>query len=173
MQGYSATPADLGLTFDDLSLETTDGLSIAAWYVPNTKPQGNVFFCHSNAGNIADRLVTIKALHLRGHHVLIFDYRGYGRSEGKPDEAGNYEDAETAWRYLVETRGERPDRIVLIGRSLGGAVAIELATRHAPTPSYILFLHALGGETRYQAFFLPTKILLTIFHSPPILKSER
>jgi hypothetical protein len=67
-----------------------------------------------------------------GYSALVFDYRGYGGSGGTPDEKGLYRDAEAAWRYLVETRGQPSQRIVLLGRSLGAAVAIELASRHSP-----------------------------------------
>jgi hypothetical protein len=80
----------------------------------------------------SDRLDTIRILHELGATVLIFDYRGYGRSEGTPGEAGTYEDARAAWRYLVEVRGHRREEIVLFGRSLGGAVAVELATHVTP-----------------------------------------
>ena len=85
-----------------------------------------------NAGNLSDRLVTIRVLHALGCNVLVFDYRGYGRSEGEPDEEGTYRDGEAAWRYLVGTRGVSPERLILCGRSLGSAVAIELAARHEP-----------------------------------------
>ena len=129
---YWTAPDEVGLAYEDLTLTTGDGVSIAAWYVPHDHPQGTVLFCHGNAGNIADRVGTLKSFHDLGYNVLIFDYRGYGRSEGKPGEIGTFRDAEAAWRHLVETRGESPERIVLFGRSLGGAVAIELATRVAP-----------------------------------------
>lgn len=129
---YWTTPAESGLPFEDLVLATEDGLSIAAWYVPHTRPKGTVLFCHGNAGNMADRIQSLKTFHYLGYNVLIFDYRGYGRSEGKPNERGTYRDAEAAWCHLIETQGELPERVVLFGRSLGGAVAIDLATRHAP-----------------------------------------
>jgi fermentation-respiration switch protein FrsA (DUF1100 family) len=131
-RGYDAVPSDVGLAFEDLTLVTSDGLSIAAWYVPHAEARGSVIFCHGNAGNIADRLYSVKLLNALGCDVLIFDYRGYGRSEGSPTEAGTYADADTAWRYLVESKGKLPERIIIFGRSLGGAVAIELARRHPP-----------------------------------------
>ncbi len=128
---YPVTPTDFGLEYEDLTLTTRDGVSIAAWYIPYREARGTLIYCHGNAGNISDRLHSIQLLHRMGINVLIFDYRGYGRSEGKPTEDGTYEDAETAWRYLTETRGESPERIVIFGRSLGGAVAIELAKRRS------------------------------------------
>ncbi|MCP4591306.1 MAG: alpha/beta hydrolase [bacterium] len=129
---YWTTPGDAGLEYEDLTLTTEDGIAIAAWYVPQRQAKGTVLFCHGNAGNIADRIPSIQSFHDLGYCVLIFDYRGYGRSMGKPTEEGTYRDAEAAWRYLVDTRHESPERIVFFGRSLGGAVAIDLATRHSP-----------------------------------------
>ena len=129
---YGLTPDDIGLAFEDLTLTTSDGLALAAWYVPHPSPAGTALFCHGNAGNMSNRLVTVQTLHALGYNVLLFDYRGYGRSEGSPDEQGTYLDAEAAWRYLTQTRGESPQSLIIMGRSLGGAVAIELATRHEP-----------------------------------------
>ncbi len=126
---YGATPADVGLEFEDLTLMTDDGVSIAAWYVPHPEPKGSLIFCHGNAGNMSDRLHSIKLLHGMGVNVLVFDYRGFGRSEGRPSEQGTYNDAVAVWKYLVDTRAESPGRVILFGRSLGGAVAVELALR--------------------------------------------
>jgi fermentation-respiration switch protein FrsA (DUF1100 family) len=126
---YYATPSDVGLEFEDLTLRTEDGLALGAWHIPHPAPKGSLIFCHGNAGNMSDRLHSIKLLHDMGLNVLIFDYRGFGRSEGRPSEQGTYDDVVAAWKYVVETQGVSPDRIVLFGRSLGGAVAIELADR--------------------------------------------
>ncbi len=130
--GYQATPKDVGLPFESLTLQTSDGVSISAWYVPHADAKASVIFCHGNAGNMADRLYDLKLLNELGYNVLMFDYRGFGDSGGNPTEVGTYEDAEAAWRHVTEAREESPGRIVLIGRSLGGAVAIELATRYEP-----------------------------------------
>ncbi|MCK7512900.1 MAG: hypothetical protein MZV70_58680 [Desulfobacterales bacterium] len=83
-----ATPADIGLAYEDLVLETTDGLKISAWYIPREGARGTVLFCHGNAGNISHRLDSIRIFHQLGLSVLIFDYRGYGRSEGETVGAG-------------------------------------------------------------------------------------
>ena len=131
-RGYEYTPADVGLLYEDLVLETEDGVKIAAWYIGGSGERGSLIFCHGNAGNMADRMVDITTLHHMGFNVLMFDYRGYGGSEGSPTETGTYLDGEAAWNYLTVTRGEEPSRITIFGRSLGGAVAIELATHHQP-----------------------------------------
>jgi len=113
-------PGDLGMAFEEVTLKTSDDVSIAGWYVPHDKPRGTVLFCHGNAGNIAGRLVDIQILHQMGYSVFIFDYRGFGASQGRPTEQGTYLDAEASWRYLLDVRRESPDRVVVFGRSLGG-----------------------------------------------------
>lgn len=127
-----ATPDQLHLPFDDLMLATSDGLKISAWFIPAKDARGTVLFCHGNGGNISHRLDTIWTLNKLGMNVLIFDYRGYGKSEGKPTEKGTYLDAEAAWKHLVEKRGIPGERIIVQGRSLGGAVAAHLARDHTP-----------------------------------------
>lgn len=131
-RAYDATPKDLGLEFEDLTLTTDDGVAIAAWYVPCAEAKASLIFCHGNAGNISDRLESVAVFHRAGYNVLLFDYRGYGRSEGRPTEDGTYRDAEAAWAFLVNDKGQSSDRIVVFGRSLGGAVAIDLAKRRRP-----------------------------------------
>ena len=127
------TPRDWGMAFEQLTLTAADGTGIDAWYVPCDNPAARtVIVCHGNAGNITHRLDTIQTFNLLDVNVLIFDYRGYGRSEGSPSEDGTYQDAEAAWQYLVETRNVAPERIVIFGRSLGGGVAAHLAHTHTP-----------------------------------------
>jgi fermentation-respiration switch protein FrsA (DUF1100 family) len=91
-----------------------------------------VLFCHGNAGNLSDRLDSIKIFHDLGQSVLIFDYRGYGRSSGKISEKGTYLDAEAAWDYLIRIKHKSSKDIVIFGRSLGGAVAAETALSKDP-----------------------------------------
>jgi fermentation-respiration switch protein FrsA (DUF1100 family) len=127
----AATPAHIGLPFEEVSFRTTDGVQIAAWYIPAqpANERGVVLFSHGNAGNISDRLDSIRIFHGLNLGVLIYDYRGYGRSGGSPTEEGTYRDAEAAWEYLVTYRRVKPEKIVLFGRSLGSAVATEMALR--------------------------------------------
>ena len=127
-----ATPRDAGLKYVDVNFETSDGLTLHGWYVYAHDPRGTVLFLHGNAGNISHRLDSIAIFHELGLDTFIIDYRGYGQSEGKPGEEGTYRDAEGAWEHLVTERGEDPARIVVFGRSIGGAVAARLATRHKP-----------------------------------------
>ncbi len=123
----TATPADLGLAFEEVSLTAADGVRLHGWFVPAPGARTTLLFLHGNAGNISHRLDSIAIFHELGLDTLIIDYRGYGRSEGRPSEAGTYRDAAAAWEHLVRERGVDPRRIVVFGRSLGGAVAARLA----------------------------------------------
>lgn len=127
-----ATPADAGLAYETVHLNTGDGVRLHGWYVPAASPRGTLLFFHGNAGNISHRLDSLRIFHGLNLDVLIFDYRGYGQSEGKPDEEGTHRDALAAWRHLTELRGVAADRIVLFGRSLGAALAARLATEVRP-----------------------------------------
>ena len=94
------TPKNIGLEYEEISLTTKDNVVINGWFVPAENEKGVVLFCHGNAGNLSDRLDSIKIFHDLGQSVLIFDYRGYGRSGGTISEKGTYLDAEAAWDYL-------------------------------------------------------------------------
>jgi uncharacterized protein len=162
-RALEATPAEAGLAYDDVWLTTDDGLRLQGWWVPAAGARGTVLFFHGNAGNISHRLASLQFFHRLGYETLIFDYRGYGQSEGRPSEPGTYRDAEAAWRHLVEERGIPPERIVLFGRSLGGAVAAALAERHPPAglilESTFTSVPDLGAEL-YP--FLPVRLLARI-----------
>lgn len=121
------SPKDIRLDYEDLSLTSKDGTKINAWFIPCENPRATVLFCHGNAGNLSHRLDTIRIFHDLGVNFLIFDYRGYGRSEGSVSENGSYLDAEAAWDYLVKEKRIPPQKIIIAGRSLGGAVASHLA----------------------------------------------
>lgn len=128
-----ATPQQAGLSYEDVRLVTADGIALHGWFVSAGNPaRGTVLFLHGNAGNISHRLDSLQMFHRLGYNTLIVDYRGYGKSNGKPDEQGTYRDAAAAWDYLTQTRNIPPARIVLFGESLGGAVAAWLASRQAP-----------------------------------------
>ena len=131
------SPADIGLEFEDVFIEVGNSEKVHAWYVParnkdnldNNSCAPTVLFFHGNGGNISHRLPTIELVVELGANIMLLDYRGYGRSDGVPGEDNMYHDAEACYRQLIETRGVSSDQIILFGRSLGGAVAIELATR--------------------------------------------
>ena len=128
-------PSRVRLAFEDVRLVAEDGVELHGWYVPGPgegKARGTVLFCHGNGGNISHRLETVRLLHELGLAVFLFDYRGYGKSAGKPSEAGTRLDALAAWDWLAREKQVEPGEIILWGRSLGGAVAAKLASEHTP-----------------------------------------
>lgn len=161
-----ATPAAIGLPYEDVRVTTVDGVGLHGWFVRQPAGGRVVLFFHGNAGNIGDRLEWLRILHRLGLQVLIFDYRGYGQSDGRPSEAGTYHDARAMWRHLVEERHIPPARIVLFGESLGGAVAAELARHESPAG---LILHSSFTSIPELAAhlypWLPVR-WLTRFHYP-------
>ena len=126
------TPGDWGLPFEDVTLETMDGVGLHGWFIPRHGASRIVLFFHGNAGNISHRRESVVIFHRLGLNVFIFDYRGYGNSQGEPSEPGFYMDAMAAWKYLVTEKGFTEPQIILFGRSLGGAVATHLATEVQP-----------------------------------------
>ncbi len=127
------TPRSLGLAYEDAWFTAEDGARLHGWFVPAPAAPATLIWFHGNAGNISHRLDNIGLLHRRlGIHIFIFDYRGYGQSDGRPSEAGLYRDARAALATLRRHPQVRPDRIVFFGRSLGAAVAVDLATQEPP-----------------------------------------
>jgi fermentation-respiration switch protein FrsA (DUF1100 family) len=118
----------LDLRYEDAEFTAADGVRLHGWYLPHPQPLASVLFCHGNAGNITHRAELLWMLQNRvGVSVLIFDYRGYGRSEGSPTEAGILADARAARAWLAAREGIAESQIVMMGESLGGGVAVALA----------------------------------------------
>jgi uncharacterized protein len=137
VRGMDGGPELLGLKFEDLRLTTSDQTMVHAWYVEDTPASPVMLVCHGNGGNISHRLDKLRLFRQAGASVLLFDYRGYGLSSGRPDEKGTYMDAEAAYRWLTGTKKVPAERVVIYGESLGGAVALETALRH-PAAGLIL-----------------------------------
>ena len=162
-KGLITTPAAIGLDYEPVQFETADGLKLSGWFVPAENSANVLLFFHGNAGNISHRLASIEQFHRLGLNVLIIDYRGYGQSEGRPSEAGTYLDAEAAWRYLVDTKGYRPEQIIIFGRSLGGAVAAWLAQQHPPRALILESTFTSVPDMGARQFpFLPVRTLARI-----------
>lgn len=125
-----STPSSLDLYYEDVSFKASDGMDLSGWWVPAEHSRGTVLFCHGNGGNISHCLDTLRTGNRLGLNVFVFDYRGYGNSDGSPSEQGTYRDGEASWDYLVTARKIAPEKIVIWGRSLGGAVAARTAVRH-------------------------------------------
>lgn len=154
------SPAAAGLAFESLQIATEDGETLDGWYVPAHEARATLLYLHGNGGNIGHRVEIIELFHRLGLAVLIIDYRGYGRSTGKPGEAGTYCDAEAAWRYLTETRHIPAADIVLYGESLGGAIAARLAQRHSPRALVLYATLTSVPDMAHELYpYLPTSLL--------------
>lgn len=131
------TPDDVGLAYEDVTFATDDDIALHGWFVPAENSEVTVLYFHGNAGNISGRLQTVQLLNQLGLNVFIFDYRGYGKSEGSPTEQGTYQDAMAAWDYLTSKRNMEAENVIVMGRSLGGSVASWLAARKNPAAAII------------------------------------
>ena len=159
------TPDDLGMDFEEVYFTAADGTRLHGWFIPGRGDDTLVWF-HGNAGNISSRVYNIMLLYQHvGANVFIFDYRGYGLSEGKPSEKGVYSDGEGALAYLRSREDIDHDRLVLFGRSLGGCVVAELATRNRTKgviiESSFTSVDAMSAHTRPTLTrFIPTRLLV-------------
>lgn len=131
-RGIAVTPRAAGLDFEDVWLDVEPEVRLHAWYVPHQRPKGVALILHGNAGSIALRIDWLRMFRELGYASLVVDYRGYGASSGSPSERGTYADAQAAWDHLVRARGWQARDIVILGESLGGAVAAWLAARTTP-----------------------------------------
>jgi len=169
-----ASPAALKRPHEDVFFTAADGTRLNGWFFPaNTNVV--ILVCHGNAGNLSHRLSLIETLLKANASVFAFDYRGYGRSSGKPSEEGVCLDAEAAWQWLVNERGFAPTSIVALGESLGGGVVCELATRK---PLRALILQSTFTSVPDLASemlpWLPMRLLLTTrFNNHDKLKQVR
>ncbi|MBF6329939.1 alpha/beta hydrolase [Nocardia transvalensis] len=160
------TPAEFGAAYEDLYFTAADGVRINAWLVRAQKPVGHILFAHGNGGNIGDRSPVLALLAAAGFDVLIFDYRGYGRSGGRPGERGAYLDARAAREELLRQPGIDTERVLYLGKSLGGAVMIELATAFPPVGMILMSTFTgLRDAARAVYPFLPTPFVPNAFPS--------
>ncbi len=125
----AATPDQAGLEYEDQWLTTGDGVRLHAWWLPAPGAETVLLFCHGNAGNISHRLDNLSRFRDRGLSLFIFDYRGYGRSQGTPSEQGMYRDVEAAYAAARQRARDTGARLVVFGRSLGGIAACRVASR--------------------------------------------
>ena len=139
-RALEVTPKELGLRYEEARLVAEDGITLHGWFLPVEGSRFTVLVCHGNAGNISHRLDRAMLMHAKlKTDVFLFDYRGYGLSQGAPDEEGTYRDARAAHRYLSTARGVAPGNLIIFGESLGAAVALQLALE---VPARALVLEA-------------------------------
>jgi uncharacterized protein len=167
-----------GLPFEDAWFQAADGTKLHGWYVPceklesskGTVPfsltrksgQAPILYCHGNAGNITDRVYILEKLHnIADASVLIFDYRGYGRSEGKPNEKGVLSDARAARAWLAKREKIAEKDIVVMGESLGGAVAVDLAAKDGAKGLVLISTFTSAPDVAaYHYPILPVRLLM-------------
>ncbi len=124
-ESHVRAPAALGLEYRDVWFDSTDGIKLHAWFLPaRGQALGTVLFFLVNAENISTHIASVSWLPKRRFNVFLFDYRGYGKSEGSPEIKGLQEDGASAIQYLVENTSIDPNRLIVFGQSIGGAVAI-------------------------------------------------
>ena len=159
----AATPRDAGLDYEDVQLRSADNVVLNGWWVPTRDARGAVLILHGNAGNISHRIGYLTLFNRLHYATLLIDYRGYGKSGGSPSEEGTYRDAEAAWLHLVETRKVNARDIVIVGESLGGAVATWLAAKYAPRALIIASAFTSVPDLGAQIYpWLPVRLLARI-----------
>lgn len=152
-------PGSMGWTFDEVWLEHPEGRS-HAWHIRADGPKGTIIFSHGNAGTIADRLESVEDFRWLGFDVLIYDYGGYGKSDGSPSESRCRADIRAAWDYVIE-QGTSPSDIVLFGRSLGAGPTSWLATQVQPRSVIIESPFMSVGRMAQETFpYLPARWLV-------------
>ncbi|MCH7988206.1 MAG: alpha/beta fold hydrolase [Planctomycetes bacterium] len=152
-----------GLEFEDAWFRAADGTSLHGWFVPHENPRAIVLFAHGNAGNLSHRAETLRILTERHQlSVMIFDYRGFGRSEGSPSEKGLLQDARAARKWLSQRTGVAEKEIVLMGRSLGGGVMVDLAARDDARGLVLASTFtSLPDVARHALPLVPARLLMT------------
>lgn len=161
----SSTPESLGLEYEDLYLKSLDGITINAWFIPFKNADYTILLSHGNAGNISGEIDVIKFSQELKMNILLYDYRGYGNSQGQMSEKGSYKDLITAYNYLIKDKKVNNKNIIIYGRSLGGAVSIG-ANREIQPAAYIIdstFTSIIEmGKQKYP--FLPIGYLSRIYY---------
>ncbi|MDD5120873.1 MAG: alpha/beta hydrolase [Candidatus Omnitrophica bacterium] len=168
-----AFPDRASLEYQDVFFKTTDNLEINGWFVPCKDAQYTILFCHGNAGNISHRIGKLKFFNKLGYSVFIIDYRGYGKSQGRPSEAGFYKDAKAAYNYLLSL-GISADQIIGYGESIGGAVIVDLAWKEK-MKALILdsTLSSVKDMIKYSYPFVPYWVFSSRFDSESKIKSVK
>ncbi|MBX9789360.1 MAG: alpha/beta hydrolase [Pirellulales bacterium] len=150
-----------GLEFEDAWFAAADGTALHGWYVPCEDARATILIAHGNAGNLSDRVDMLRTLHRLRATAMIFDYRGYGRSAGRPTVAGILADGRAARAWLAQRENLLPRKLVLLGESLGGAVMIDLAARDGARGVILEnAFTSLADVAAYHFPWLPVKLLL-------------
>jgi uncharacterized protein len=164
---YLATPASEGwrqpvdLPAEDVALTSADGTRLHAWWIPNPDSKGTILFCHGQQGNLSFRGKVLRRLQSLGMSVLAIDYPGFGRCEGSPTEQGCYDAADAAYDWLVNEKRVPPSEIMVVGKSLGGGVATDLASRRPCRALVLVMTFTSVPDVASRMFpFVPTRLLM-------------
>jgi pimeloyl-ACP methyl ester carboxylesterase len=160
------TPDDIGLCYEDVTFDTSDGETLHGWYIPKENASFVVLYCHGNTGNVGGYMQNYRILHHLGYDVFPFDYRGYGKSTGEPTEKGTYRDVRAAWTYLTLERNFSADRVIIYGRSMGGPIAAWLGARVTPGALILESTFATFNDLVDDFFFFLPVSLLSRFDYP-------
>lgn len=143
-----STPAEHSLEYEPVQFASKDGTRLTGWFLPAVgKAKGTIVHCHGNAQNMTSHWLFADFLPRRQFNLLVFDYRGYGKSEGSPARRGTIEDAEAAVEYVLGRKDVDPERVALFGQSLGGAIAVVVAARDKRVKGLVIE----SAFTSYQA----------------------
>lgn len=161
--GLNDLPGLESVTYEDAHFESSDGTKLHGWFIGHPNPVAIALFLHGNGGNISDVAQSLVLLNERHSlSVLTFDYRGYGRSEGKPDEIGILADARSARRWLADRTGVRESDIVVLGHSMGGGVAVDLAAEDGARGLVLSnTFTSLPDVGNHHLRFIPTRLMMT------------
>ena len=134
-----STPAECALAFEPVEFSSKDGTRLTGWFLPAIgEARGTVVHCHGNAQNMTSHWRFAEFLPGRGFNLLVFDYRGYGKSEGSPKRRGSVEDAEAAVEYVLGREDVDPERVGLFGQSIGGAIAVVVTAKDKRVKGLVL-----------------------------------
>lgn len=164
-------PSGINLPFSDKYFQTEDGIEINGWFIPNSNAKYTLLFLHGNAGNISHRLEKLQILWGTGLNIFIIDYRGYGKSKGRPSESGFYLDAKAGYDYLVNNLRIPPKQIILYGESLGTAVAVDLASKYKAKAIILEGVFSSGRDFGKKVYpFLPAFLFSNKYNSSEKIK---
>lgn len=151
-----------GLDFEDAFFQAEDGTHLHGWFLPHPQPRAVILFAHGNAGNLTHRREMLEEIRDRQQvSIMVFDYRGYGRSKGKPHEAGLLQDARAARQWLSKRTGRTEEEIVLMGRSLGGGVMVDLAANEGASALVLVnTFNSLVDVAEHHISWLPADKLM-------------
>lgn len=155
------TPQNIGILYDDENFSAEDGQIINGWFIPAHDAKATILYCPGSRGNLCDQMARIKFFHDMKVNLMIFDYRGYGKNSGKPTEQGLYKDARAAYDFLISRKDIDKDRIVVLGESLGGAVAADLCLNRKVSALILeSSIVSLATQAKRMYPFLPVELLL-------------